>query len=153
MDHQALKEIWEEICFDLSDNINAGINENVFEQKVLSALKLLGWSQFKGEVKVRPSFQIGRQTSISPDIVLYTSDNKAAVVLEIKRPAEDLYRLGGINQLQSYMRQCKAELGLLTGNEIHVYYDGLMNRHVNPLLLSELSKAGGSSAPAEVGWI
>jgi len=117
MDQETLRETWAEFCFHLSDNISPSINENIFEQKVLFTLeKLLGWSQFKGEIKVRPSLQIGRQNFITPDIVLYTPDNKAVIVLEIKRPAEDLGRPGTFGQLQSYMRQTKADFGFLLGN-------------------------------------
>jgi hypothetical protein len=139
MDQETLREIWSELCFHLSDNISPSINENVFEQKVLFTLeKLLGWSQFRGEIKVKPSLQIGRQNFITPDIVLYAPDNKAAIVLEIKRPAEDLGRPGTFGQLQSYMRQTKADFGFLIGNEILVYYDGTLSPHADPLLLSKI---------------
>lgn len=139
MDQETLREIWAEICFHLSDNISPSINENVFEQKVLFTLeKLLGWSQFRDEIKVKPSLQIGRQNFITPDIVLYASDNKAAIVLEIKRPTENLGRPGTFGQLQSYMRQTKADFGLLIGNEILVYYDGTPNPYPDPLLLSKI---------------
>jgi hypothetical protein len=139
MDQETLRETWAELCFHLSDNIRYGINENVFEQKVLFTLeKLLGWSQYRGEIKVKPSLQIGRGNFITPDIVLYVPDNKAAIVLEIKRPAEDLGRPGTFGQLQSYMRQTKAEFGFLVGNEILVYYDGTLSAHADPLLLSKI---------------
>ncbi|MCX5812774.1 MAG: type I restriction enzyme HsdR N-terminal domain-containing protein [Proteobacteria bacterium] len=123
----------------MSDNVSPSINENIFEQKVLFTLeKLLGWSQFKGEIKVRPSLQIGRQNFITPDIVLYTPDNKAVIVLEIKRPVEDLGRPGTFGQLQSYMRQTKADFGFLVGKEIRVYYDGILSPNADPLLLSKI---------------
>lgn len=138
MDQETLREIWAEICFHLSDDISPGINENVFEQKVLFILKLLGWSQFRGEIKVKPSLQIGRQNFITPDIVLYTPDRKTAIVLEIKRPAEDLGRPGTLGQLQSYMRQTKADFGFLIGNKILVYYDGNLSSQADPLLLSKI---------------
>jgi hypothetical protein len=64
MDLETLRDTWAELCFHLSDNVSPSINENVFEQKVLFTFeKLLGWSQFRREIKVRPSFQIGRKTS------------------------------------------------------------------------------------------
>lgn len=135
MDEEALKEIWEEFCFHLSDNIDSNIRENIFEQKVLLTLeKLLGWSQFRGEIKLKPSLRIGRQGFIIPDIVIYSSD-RAAIVFEIKRPYEDLNGPGSLGQLQSYMRQTKADFGVLIGNEIHVYYDGITNPQTDPLLL------------------
>jgi hypothetical protein len=150
MDQETLREIWAEFCFHLSDNISPSINENVFEQKVLFTLeKLLGWSQFKGEIKVKPSLQIGRQNFITPDIVVYTPDNKAVIVLEIKRPAEDLGRPGIFGQLQSYMRQTKADFGFLIGKEIHVYYDGTLSPHADPLLLSKIRFKSDSAGGAD----
>lgn len=138
MDQETLRETWAELCFHLSDNISPNINENVFEQKVLLTLEKLGWSQFKGEIKAKPSLQIGRQTFITPDIVLNFPASKAAIVLEIKRPSEDLRRHGTFGQLQSYMRQTKADFGLLIGNEILVYYDGILSPNADPLLLSRI---------------
>lgn len=150
MDQETLREIWAEICFHLSDNISPTINENIFEQKVLFILeKLLGWSQFRGEIKVKPSLQIGRQNFITPDIVVYTPDNKAIIVLEIKRPAEDLTRPGIFGQLQSYMRQTKADFGFLIGKEIYVYYDGILSPHAAPLILSKIHFKSDSAEGAD----
>lgn len=140
MEQEALREIWAEICFHLSDNVSPNINENIFEQKVLLTLeKFLGWSQYREEIKLKPLLQIGRQNFITPDIVLYSPDNRAVVVLEIKRPAEDLNRLEYFGQLQSYMRQTRADFGLLVGKEIHVYYEGMLSPLADPLLLSKIS--------------
>jgi len=139
MEQEALREIWSELCFHLSDSIKPNINESAFEHKVLLTLEKLGWSEFRGELKVKPYIQIGRQGQIIPDIVVYTPDNKAVVVLEIKRPAEDLTRAGCIGQLQSYMRQTKSDFGLLVGKDIYVYYDGFLNPQADPLLLSKIS--------------
>ena len=50
MDQETLRDTWEELCFQLYDSVNPGVNENVFEQKVLHSLDKLGWSH-----------QIGRQ--------------------------------------------------------------------------------------------
>lgn len=138
MEDVVAREAWTELCFHLSDNVDSGISENLFEQRVLLALeKLLGWSQFKGEIKVRPSLQIGRQNHIEPDIVLHAS-GKPVVVIEIKRPSEDLSRLNYFGQLQSYMRQTKSEFGILIGNQIFVYYDGVLNFNDAPLLLMKI---------------
>jgi hypothetical protein len=139
MDQETLKETWEELCFYLSDDISTNINENVFEQIVLAQFeKLLKWSKYKGEIKVKPSLQIGRQNYITPDIVIHTPDNKPAVVLEIKRPAEDLGKTEQLGQLLSYMRQTKADFGLLIGKEIHVYYDGILSPNQEPVFLSRV---------------
>lgn len=129
-------EIWEEICFILSENVNAGMTENVYEQRVIMALEKLGWSQFKKEIQTQKSLTIGRQSTIRPDIVLYGSDHKALVAIEVKRPAE---KLASLEQLKSYMRQMKADFGLLVGHEIRIYYDGILNPNPEPLQLSKVS--------------
>ncbi|MBA4391751.1 MAG: hypothetical protein C0399_12565 [Syntrophus sp. (in: bacteria)] len=149
MHQEATRETWEELCFHLSDTISSSINEALFEQKALLALEKLGWNQFRGEIKVKPVLQIGRQNHITPDIVVYAPDNKAIIVLEIKRPAEDINRHESIGQLQSYMRQTKADFGLLVGNEIHVYYDGTLNPHHDPLLLSRIPFKSDSARGVE----
>lgn len=138
MIEKKLYEVWAEFCFHLSDNVNPSINENMFEYKVLHTLEKLGWSQFKGELKVRKPIQIGRQNFITPDVVVCTPDNKPVIVLELKRPSEDLSKADYFGQLKSYMRQTKADFGLLIGNEIHIYYDGPLNKHNDLLLLSKI---------------
>lgn len=138
MEQETLQEVWAELCFHLSDSINPNINENVFEQKVLHTFEKLGWSQRRGELRAKPSLQIGRQGAIIPDIVIYSPDNRAVVALEVKRPVEDLSRPDFIGQLRSYMRQVRADFGLLIGKEIHIYYEGILNTHTDPLLLSKI---------------
>ena len=128
-------EIWEEICFILSDSISPTISESIFEQKVILALDKLGWSQFKNDIITQTSLHIGRQNSIRPDIILCGPDQKPLVAIEIKRPAE---KLASIDQLKSYMRQLKADFGLLIGSEIRIYYDGRMNPYSEPLPLERI---------------
>lgn len=138
MGNEVLSKEWKEICFRLSENVKPNIKEDVFEQKVLMVLERLGWNQYKGEIKTRPSVQIGRQQYIEPDIVMYAPDKRAVVVVEVKRPAEDLAKDQYIGQLKSYMRQMKADFGLLIGREIHVYYDGQLNPISNPVLFLKI---------------
>ena len=118
----SMKDIWQEICFILSEGKNPSIPETIYEQKVLRVLEKLGWSQFKEEIKIRPKLAIGRQNYIEPDIVIYGQNKEPVIVFEIKRPAEIMSNF--YNQLKSYMRQLKSDIGVLIGNEINVYYDG-----------------------------
>ena len=126
MDPEKLKEKWEEVCFHLSEDIKPDIKEDFFEQKVLMVLEKLGWHQYKGEIKKKPSLQIGKHTRIEPDLVLYGRMNKPEIVVEVKRPSIELNK-NDIMQLISYMRQLKSNYGLLIWKEIHVYYDGNLN--------------------------
>lgn len=138
MQPDVLREKWEEICYILSKNINLNITEDIYEQKVLMVLEKLGWSQFRKEIEIRPSLQIGRQGFIQPDIVIYTQNKKAEIVVEVKRPMEDITKDSTVGQLKSYMRQLKADFGLLIGKKLHIYYDGNLNPHNEPLPLAKI---------------
>ncbi len=101
------------------------------------ALEKLGWHQYKGEIKRKPSIQVGT-VYIQPDLVLYDNANNPAVVVEVKRPNSDLVNSQSIGQLTSYMLRLKAGLSLLVGNEIHVYYDGKLNPEHDPIMVANI---------------
>ena len=44
-------EKWDEICFLLSDNIKQSLLERDFENQVVRAIEVLGWREFKNEIK------------------------------------------------------------------------------------------------------
>jgi hypothetical protein len=145
------QEIWQEICFILSDSVKENINEKDFEHQVLRALEVLGWREFRGEIERQLSIQVGRQGILKPDLVIYGEEKKALIVIEVKRPQEDISRDDSISQLKSYMRQMKADFGFLVGNQIRVYYDGNLNPQADPLLIDKIpflkdEKAGVSFA-------
>ncbi len=146
MQNEFPKEIWAEICFILSQSINSNVSENIYEQTVLRAIEKLGWRQFRREIEIQPSLQIGRQSSIRPDLVIYGPARKALIVIEVKRPAEDMTKDNAIGQLKSYMRQMKADFGLLVGMELRIFYDGNLNPQPEPLLLEKIVFDRNSSA-------
>jgi hypothetical protein len=74
MEPQHYQEIWQEICFILSDSIKENINERDFEYQVLRALEVLGWREFRGEIERQISIQVGRQGILKPDLVVYGED-------------------------------------------------------------------------------
>lgn len=131
-------EKWEEICFLLSTSIKAGVSERDFENQVVRTIEKLDWFEYKGEIQRQPNIQLGRKNSIRPDVVLYDS-KKPVIVIEVKRPAEDLTKDESSGQLISYMRQMKADFGLLIGQQIRMYYDGYRNPQQNPLLLDRIT--------------
>ena len=138
MNDNLIKEKWAELCFVLSENIKSDISERDFDTQVLRAIEILGWSEFKGEIKKKPAIQVGRQGSLIPDIVINGIDESTLIVIEVKRPMEDLTKDESIGQLKSYMRQLKAEFGFLIGRELRVYYDGHLNPQNDPLLLEKV---------------
>lgn len=138
MEPQHYQVVWEEICFVLSDSVRENINERDFEHQVLRALEVLGWREFRGEIERQKSIQVGRQGILIPDLVVYGGDKKALIVIEVKRPQEDISRDDSISQLKSYMRQMKADFGFLVGNQIRIYYDGILNPQADPLLIDKI---------------
>jgi predicted transcriptional regulator of viral defense system len=145
MDKEQAKEIWGEICFLLSKNIKPEINEKDFEIQVMRAIEKLGWLEYKEEIGRQVSIQIGRR-AMRPDIVIYDMNKKPLVPIEIKRPAENLSDHNITGQLKSYMRQIKAEFGLVIGDSIKLFYDGPEKEKIidDPLLLEEIKFSASS---------
>jgi hypothetical protein len=138
MQQQNYQEIWQEICFILSENVKENVVERDFEHQVLRAMEVLGWREFKGEIERQISIQVGRQGVLRPDLVIYGDDKKALIVIEVKRPQEDISRDDSRSQLKSYMRQMKADFGFLVGNEIRIYYDGNLNPKADSFLIDKI---------------
>ena len=131
-------EKWDEICFLLSENINHNLPERDFENQVVRAIEVLGWREFKNEIERQPTIQLGREGTLRPDIVIYGNDRKSLIVVEVKRPVENLKRDYVIGQLRSYMRQMKSDFGFLIGSDLRVFYDGSLNPHSDPILLEKI---------------
>ena len=131
-------EKWDEICFLLSDNINQNLSERDFENQVVRAIEVLGWREFKNEIERQPTIQLGREGTLRPDLIIYGNDKKSLIVVEVKRPAEDITRDYVIGQLRSYMRQMKSDFGFLIGSGLRVFYDGSLNPHSDPILLERI---------------
>jgi hypothetical protein len=143
-----MNELWQEICFTLQD-IPQHSNESYYEQKIIQSLEKLGWSRFKNEIVLKKNIQIGSSGRIIPDIIVKSLENNKSFVIEVKKPSVDVENKSHKRQLFSYMRQLKLANGLLIGNKIQIYYDGVHNYNVSkaPILLksieiSELDKNG-----------
>ncbi|MBW2663946.1 MAG: type I restriction enzyme HsdR N-terminal domain-containing protein [Deltaproteobacteria bacterium] len=131
-------EKWDEICFLLSESINQTLPEREFENQVVRAIEVLGWREFKNEIKRQPIVQLGREGTLRPDLIIYGNDNKSLIVVEVKRPSEDIKKDYIIGQLRSYMRQMKSDFGFLIGSDLRVFYDGALNPHTDPILLERI---------------
>jgi L-rhamnose mutarotase len=143
-----MNELWQEICFTLKD-IPTHSDESRYEQKIIQSLEKLGWSKFKKEIVLKKNIQIGSSGRIIPDIIVKSLENNKSFVIEVKKPSANVENKSHKRQLFSYMRQLKLANGLLIGNKIQIYYDGVHNYNVSkaPILLksieiSELDKNG-----------
>jgi len=114
-------EHWNEINFILSEKIKPDITEAEFEKHVTEALRILGWSEYKGDLSVRPSFNIGAVNRITPDFLI-KSGTQYLFAVEIKQPSIPL-RSRFADQLTSYLRFLKLEIGIIIGEKIQLFYD------------------------------
>ena len=126
---------WNELCFILSKSIKSNISEQLYELKVIQAFEKLGWSQYKMEISVRESIQLGAAGRIAPDLII-KSQNKNLFVIEIKKPSANIDYSGFKDQLYSYMRMLKLNFGILIGSKIQIYSD-YSDAHLNDLSLIE----------------
>ena len=103
---------WAEICFLLSDNVGQNISEKDFESQVVRAMEVLGWKEFQNEIERQPIVQLGREGMLRPDVIVRGRDNKCLIVVEVKKPNENMAREYAVGQLRSYMRQMKSDFGI-----------------------------------------
>lgn len=131
-------EKWAEICFLLSESIHQNMAEKDFESQVVRAVEVLGWREFRNEIERQPTIQLGCEGTLRPDLIIRGNDSRCLIVLEVKRPVENITRDYVIGQLRSYMRQMKSDFGFLIGTDLRVYYDGSLNPHSDPILLEKI---------------
>jgi hypothetical protein len=131
------KDKWNEICFLLSENIKKDISESSFEQNVIQALSVLGWKQFYGDFEIRPTYQLGAANRLTPDFVVKSLDNHKLFVIEIKQPNIPINSIFQ-QQLFSYIRLLRLEYGILIGEVIQIFYDGVLSKQEDPILLDTI---------------
>lgn len=132
------KDLWEEICFILTETIPSNVSEQIYENKVIRVFEKLGWSQYKKELAVRESIQLGSVNRIYPDIIIRNERSEVVCVVEIKKPAEDLNFIGHRDQLASYMRMLRTHVGILIGDRIKVFTEKPDTRTNEIYLIKEI---------------
>ena len=130
------KEKWNEITYLLSENLPTDLSETDFGQKVIQALRILDWKEYKGEIEKEHSFQFGSVNKLRPDFII-KSEDKRLFVIEIKLPTIPI-NSSFQRQLFSYMRQLKLEYGILIGQGIQIFYDGNLINQDDPVLLETI---------------
>lgn len=133
-------DLWKTICFILSDNIKKNTDEKEFQKDVIRALERLGWDQYRGEIEEKPAIQVGSYRKIEPDIIVRSAETKQIYfVIEVKKPSVNSSREEIIDQLKSYMRQIKCELGIVIGNQITIFWDDRNSGHDDFTQLKQIS--------------
>ena len=123
-----MQEIWKQFVYTLIEDRKHDVEEDTYHSNIENQLISLGWAPWRGEIKHKPSLRIGNRGSMQPDI-LVSRDGEDQFVIEVKRPNHS--QIGeDINQLESYMRQLKLEVGLYLGERLEIFYDKPGSKHV-----------------------
>ena len=130
-----MNENWPEIVETLIPYFETNSVEGDYQREIENCLKFLGWKKTNGTMVSQYTLPIGNSNSIRPDIVLWRKnehDTQSPVLpIEIKRPS-NIQNERQENQLMSYMRQLKLNVGLYIGEKIQLYYD-IPNDGENPI--------------------
>lgn len=130
--------IWNELCYNLSENITTNTSEQIYELKVIQAFEKMGWSEFNKEILVRESVQLGSANRISPDLVIQTKDKGNLFIIEVKKPSIDIANPSFKSQLSSYMGIMRVDIGILIGNKIQIFVDGKTHGKSGIILIDEI---------------
>ena len=123
-----MQETWKRFVYPLIEDKKQDVEEETYHRHIENQLMLLGWEPWKGEIIHKQSLRIGNRNRMEPDILI-ARDGEYQFVIEVKRP-NHTQQNEDINQLESYMRQLKLDVGIYIGEQIEVFYDKPNTNHV-----------------------
>ena len=135
-----MKDLWNEICLELSDCKRRNVQEKEYENTIVRCLVFLGWKKSLSEITTQYPVQVGHETKLA-DIVV-SSEGIEQFVIEVKRPSHVICQEDE-RQMFSYMRLLKNQVwfGLYIGDDILLYYDDRSSQSFpEPLFIVEISK-------------
>ena len=116
-----MNENWFEIIQMLKPHFYNNSTEDIYQKEVESCMQILGWKRYNNSLQTQCSIPIGNNNHIRLDILL-SKNNIKVLPIEIKRPS-NLCNERQEQQLMSYMRILRLNVGLYIGEEIRLYYD------------------------------
>ena len=114
-------EKWNYFVYDLCEAKKKDVDEDTFHALIETQLQHLGWAKFKGEICHKQNIHLGNSNRIEPDILI-KRDGEDEFVIEVKRPSHKQIKKD-VDQLLSYMRILKLNVGIYIGEYIEVFYD------------------------------
>lgn len=129
------RRIWEEIAFIIDKYRKDGASEREFQIEMENTFEKLGWSRRLGEVIPQCTIHVGSAHSVRPDLVI-AKEGTPSFVVELKKPSAGATPRNA-EQLFSYMRLLKLNVGLLISDTIQLYYDDPSNAS-NPQLVESI---------------
>jgi len=131
-----MKEKWNAFVYALIEAPKKDVDETRYQESIENQLQFLGWRPYAGEICHKPNVPIGNGKYIQPDILIRHND-KDLFVIEVKRPRHKLSDRDR-QQLQSYMRQLKIQVGVYIGEHIEVFYDTPSQKDAVSILKTQL---------------
>lgn len=116
-----MQEKWNKFIYPLLEDKKNGVEEAKYHKTIEYQLQLLGWTLYKKEIWHKLNIPIGNNGCIQPDILI-TKDGENQFVIEVKHP-QHIQIAKDRDQLVSYMRQLKLEIGIYIGEHIEIFYD------------------------------
>ena len=133
-----MKDLWNEICFDLSECKRRNVLEKDYENAIVQCLAILGWKKYLGEITTQYPIQVGHEKKRA-DIVV-SSNGIAQFVIEVKKPNHTIYSEAE-RQISSYVLQLKCMFGLYIGDDIRLYYNDMSSHsRPEPLFVVDITK-------------
>ncbi len=114
-------EKWNYFVYDLCEAKKKDVDEDNFHALIETQLQHLGWAKYKGEICHKQNIHLGNNNRIEPDILI-KRDGEDEFVIEVKRPSHKQIKKD-VDQLLSYMRILKLNVGIYIGEYIEVFYD------------------------------
>lgn len=114
-------EKWNYFVYDLCEAKKKDVDEDSFHALIETQLQHLGWAKYKGEICHKQNIHLGNSNRIEPDILI-KRDCEDEFVIEVKRPSHKQIKKD-VDQLLSYMRILKLNVGIYIGEYIEVFYD------------------------------
>ena len=114
-------EKWNQFVYNLCEAKKRDVDEDNYHTLIENQLQLLGWLMYKEEICHKPNIHIGNSNRIEPDILI-KRDDEDEFVIEVKRPSHKQSKKD-VDQLLSYMRILKLNVGIYIGEHIEVIYD------------------------------
>ena len=150
-----MNENWPEIVETLIPYFETNSVEGDYQREIENCLKFLGWKKTNGTMVSQYTLPIGNSNSIRPDIVLWRKnehDTQSPVLpIEIKRPS-NIRNERQENQLMSYMRQLKLNVGLYIGEKIQLTMTFPMMERIPFVYLQRKLKKEDTNVPSSVTY-
>ena len=116
-----MNENWLEIVSILRPHFENDSTEDIYQRDIEACLQIMGWKRHNRSMLSQYSLPIGNNNNIRLDILLRKNEGNM-LPIEVKRPS-NVCNERQEQQLMSYMRQLRLNVGMYIGEKIRLFYD------------------------------